>query len=79
MRFDRLMEHLVAIFALIVLIGGALIVVSPFCHRVDMGRDPHLQYLVPVSAPDPGTGRAARLEHVADGVDDAAEGARSPS
>lgn len=30
MRFDRLMEQLVAIFALVVLIGGALVVVSPF-------------------------------------------------
>jgi predicted PurR-regulated permease PerM len=30
MRFDRLMEQLVGIFALIVLIGGALLVVAPF-------------------------------------------------
>jgi predicted PurR-regulated permease PerM len=30
MRFDRLMEQLVGIFALVVLIGGALLVVSPF-------------------------------------------------
>jgi predicted PurR-regulated permease PerM len=30
MRFDRLMEQLVGIFALVVLIGGALLVVAPF-------------------------------------------------
>lgn len=30
MRFDRLMEQLVGVFALIVLIGGALLVVAPF-------------------------------------------------
>jgi predicted PurR-regulated permease PerM len=30
MRFDRLMEHLAGVFALIVLIGGALLVVAPF-------------------------------------------------